>query len=198
MNSLVFVYYFSASQALTLFSSYNILWGSSYYLCLEMEKEVTLLIQDCPGREGRTWIQSQASVLAAKFSLPYHLGCSEVPAGQAKLHVQPNLWASHAEISQEVFKWAGVRPLVKAGAKLQLHLSPETTNSWLVWGLLSQGATLGWWDAIEGDDVVWFWHTYTRINLFNKPVTFPKAIIVCVHTKEDSIRNESRVWRCYY
>lgn len=65
---------------------------------------MTLLIQDCPGSEGGTWIQSQASVLGAKFSLPYHPGCLEISAGRAKLHVQPNLWASHAEISQEVFE----------------------------------------------------------------------------------------------
>lgn len=39
--------------------------------------------------------------------------------------------------------------------------------------------------------------TYTRINLFNKPTHLAKATIIGVHTKDDGIRKESRVWRCY-
>lgn len=106
----------------------TLLWGSSYYLRLEMGKEVTFLVEDCPGREGRMWMQSQAFVLGMRFSLPYHPACSETLAGPAKLHIQPNLWASHAGISQEVLQRADVWSSDKAVAEWQLHfsLAPQT------------------------------------------------------------------------
>lgn len=56
-----------------------------------------------------------------------------------------------------------------------------------------------WLDEMLRTGLLWFvFDTYTKINLFNKPESLPKAIIICVHTKDDGIRKESRVWRRYY
>ena len=99
-----------------------------------MGKEVNLDVPDCPGGDNTTWIQSQASALGVRLSLPYHPACLEISACPAKLHLQPNLWALHVDTSQEVTEGARVWPLVKAGAAAQLtcSLSPQTPGAlWL-------------------------------------------------------------------